>query len=119
MNEEQLQELLRARAKVKIPADYERKLLESLHERQRSVLLQKSLWRIACERLETHLSEHSLSTPGYVLGLAAAFVMGLAAIALLKPAPGGSVIAQKKEGAPSTMSPPVDTQAVNYEKPAK
>lgn len=119
MNEEQLQELLRARAKVKIPADYEQKLLESLHERQRSVLLQRSLWQIAVERLETYLSEHSLSTPGYVLGLAAAFAMGLAAIVLLKPAPGGPVMAQKKGGAPSTMSPPVETQAVNYEKPSK
>jgi hypothetical protein len=119
MNEEQLQALLRARAKVEMPAEYPQKLLESLHERQRSVLLQKPLWRIACERLETFLSEHSLSTPAYALGVAAVLAVGLAAIALLKPAPSGSVMAHQKGGVPPSMSAPVETQAVNFEKPPK
>ena len=119
MNEEQLRALLKARAKVELPADYPQKLLESLHERQRSVLLQKSLWRIAGERLGTYLSEHSLSTPAYALGLAAAFAVGLAAIMLLKPAAGGPVMAHQKGGALSPSSPPVETQAVNFEKPSK
>ena len=119
MNEEQLQSLLKARAKVEIPADYTQKLLESLHERQRSVLLQKSLWRIAGERLATYLSEHSLSTRAYALGLAAAFAIGLGAIMLLKPAAGGPAMAQQKGSAPSPLSAPVETQAVNFEKPPK
>ena len=119
MNEEQLQALLKARAKVDIPADYPQKLLESLHERQRSVLLQKSLWRIAGERLGTYLSEHSLSTPAYALGLAAAFAVGMAAIMLLKPAVGGPAVAHQKGSSPAPFSPPVETQVVNFEKPLK
>jgi hypothetical protein len=119
MNEEQLRELLKARNKVEVPVDYPRQLLESLHERQRSVLLQKSLWRIAGERIGTYLSEHSLSTPAYALGLAAVFAVGLAAIVLLKPAAGGSFAAHQKGSPPSPVSPPVETQVVNFEKPTK
>lgn len=119
MNEEQLQNLLRARAKVDVPADYPEKLLESLHERQRAVLLQKPLWRIAAERLGTFLSEHSLSTPAYAVGLAAVFALGLAAIFLIKPATGGPAIARQKTAIPAPLSPPVETQTVSFEKPAK
>jgi hypothetical protein len=118
MNEEQLQALLRARANVQAPADYSQKLLQSLHERQRAVLLQKSLWRLAAERLNLRLSEHSISTPAYALGLAAVFAMGLAAIFLLKPGMGSQTIANQK-GTASPMSPPVETQMVNFEKPVK
>jgi hypothetical protein len=118
MNEEQLQALLRARAKMQAPADYSQKLLQSLHERQRAVLLQKSLWRLAAERLNLRLSEHSLSTPTYALGLAAVFALGLAAIFLLKPSMGAPAMANQK-GTASPMSPPVETQMVNFEKPAK
>jgi hypothetical protein len=85
MNEDQLQALLKARAQVQAPADYSQKLLQSLQERQRAVLLQKSLWRIASERISLRLSEHSISTPAYALGMAAVFALGLAAIFLLKP----------------------------------
>jgi hypothetical protein len=118
MNEEQLQKLLRARAKVDVPADYAEKLLESLHERQRAVLLQKPLWRIAAERLGTFLSEHSLSAPAYAVGLAAVFALGLAAISLIKPAAGGPAMARQKTSAPTPLSPPVETQTVSFEKPS-
>ena len=115
MNEEQLQTLLRARAKIEAPVDYPKELLHSLHERQRAVLLQRSLWRIAAERFGTFVSEHSLSTPTYALGLAAAFALGLAAIFLLKPIPGGPAIAKQPSSAPPSMSAPVETQHVNFE----
>lgn len=118
MNEEQLQALLRARANVQTPADYSQKLLRSLHERQRAVLLQKSLWRLAAERLNLRLSEHSISTPAYALAMAAVFAVGLAAIFLLKPNMGAPAMANQK-GTASPMSPPVETQMVNFEKPAK
>lgn len=119
MNEEQLQTLLRSRAKVEAPEDYSQKLLQALHERQRAVLLQRSLWRIAGERLGTFLSEHSLSTPAYALGLAAAFALGLAAIFLVKPGSGGPAMARQPATAPASLSPPVETQQVNFEAPAK
>jgi hypothetical protein len=115
MNEEQLQTLLRARAKIEAPADYSQKLLHSLQERQRAILLERSLWRIAAERLGTLVSEHSLSTPTYALALAAAFALGLAAISLLKPGPGGPSIAKQPAAAPSSLSAPVETQQVNFE----
>ena len=122
MNEEQIRELLRARNKVEMPANYSQQLLGALQERQRSVLLQKPLWRIAGERLGTFLSEHSLSAPAYALGLAAVFAIGLAAIALLKPSVGGPAVAHQKGSAGSAnppMSPPVETQVVNFENPPK
>ena len=118
MNEDQLQALLRARAQVQAPADYSQKLLQSLQERQRAVLLQKSLWRIASERISLRLSEHSISTPAYALGMAAVFALGLAAIFLLKPSMGAPAMANQK-GTASPLSPPVETLMVNFEKPAK
>ncbi len=133
MNEEQLQSLLRARAKIEVPADYSKKLLESLHQRQRSELLRGSLWRIASERLNTFLGEHSISTPAYALGLAAVFAMGVGAIFLLRPSTGAPALAQGAPNSPalarkppvavdaptSVVQEPVETQQVSFEKPAR
>ena len=120
MNQEQLQALLKARAEVKPPADYSEKLLRTLHERQRSILLQKSLWRLAVERLGTFLSEHSLSTPRYALGWAAIFAVGLAAILLLRPQSGSPPLARQPASAVAPMlQPPVDAQQVNFQSQPK
>jgi len=115
MNQEQLQALLKARAEVKLPADYSQKLLQILHEKQRAVLLQKSLWRLAGERLSTFLGEHSLSTPKYALGWAAIFAAGLAAIILLRPQGGSPPLARQPSTGTLPTQQPVDAQPVNFE----
>ena len=119
MNQEQLQALLKARADIKPPADYSEKLLQSLHEKQRAVLLQKSLWRIEGERLSTFLGEHSLSTPRFALGWAAIFAAGLAAILLLRPQSGSPPLARQPSSAIAPMQPPVDAQPVNFQNQPK
>ena len=119
MNQEQLQALLKARAEVTLPADYSEKLLRTLHEKQRAVLLQKSLWRIAGERLHTFLGEHSLSTPKYALSWAAIFAVGLAAILLLRPQGGSPPLARQPSAVTSPAQLPVDAQPVNFQNQTK
>ena len=94
MNHEELHSLLRERARVEMPADYTRSLLNALHQRQRSELLQRSLWRIAAERVQTFWSAHSMSTPVYILAVAALLAVSLAVVALLKPAVDPSAMAR-------------------------
>lgn len=120
MNQEELQTLLKARARVELPADYSQKLLQALHEKQRSVLLQKSLWRIAGERFKTYWGEHSLSTPAFALGWAAIFAAGLAAILLFRP-PGGAppVARQPTVTSPTPIQPPVEALPVTFESAPK
>ena len=119
MNQEQLQTLLRARAKVELPADYSQKLLHALHEKQRAVLLQKSLWRLAGERFKTYWGEHSISTPAFALGWAAIFAAGLAAILLFKPAGNSPTMVRQPATVSPTMQPPVEALPVTFENPPK
>jgi hypothetical protein len=121
MKQDQLQSLLKARAEVRMPSGYTERLLENLHNRQRAELLQRSLWRIASERLGTFLSEHSLSTPVYALSLAAVFLVCLGAIFLLRPAVNGPAITQQARSPvfskpPDAFQQPVDAQPVSYGK---
>ncbi len=116
MNEEQLEALLRARAHVEMPADYTEKLLRNLHQRQRSELLQRSLWQIARERLSTFWGEHSLSTPTFALSLAAVFALGLAAIFLLKPSQDTPVMARQIKDATVPLQTPVEALPVHFQK---
>ena len=119
MNHEQLKALLKARADVKLPADYSQNLLRALHEKQRAVLLQKPLWKLALERFRTFWSEHSLSTPAYALGWAAIFAAGLAAILLFKPVGESTTMVRQTAPALSPIQSPVDALPVHFENQQK
>jgi len=119
MNHEELQTLLRARARVDLPADYPQQLLRALHEKQRSELLQKSLWRLAGDRFKTYWSEHSVSTPVYALGWAAIFAIGLTTILLFKPAGNAPALTKDSPSAVSPMRPPVNATPVTFENQGK
>lgn len=119
MNQEQLKALLKARAEVKLPADYSQTLLQALHQKQRSVLLEKSLWKLAFERLRTYWGEHSLSTPAYALRWAAIFAVGLTAILLFRPAGNSPTMVRQTPNALSPLQPPVDALPVHFENPQK
>jgi hypothetical protein len=131
MTQEQLQSLLKERAKMQMPADYPQALLKQLHLRQREELLHRSLWRIAADRVSTYLGEYSVSTPVYLSSLAALFAIGLGAIFWIRPSgtlslrKDDSVLAQRLTPIPATTttapskSPgvlqiPVDTQQVSF-----
>lgn len=85
MKEDQIQALLKQRAEhFQAPDDYAKDLLQKLHQRQRSEWLRQPLWRIAWERLETFLSEHSFSTPTYAVALSTLTLTGILAIWALR-----------------------------------
>ena len=86
MTQEQIKSLLKERAQTPMPADYPQRLVEQLHQRQREDLLHRSLWRIAADRWGTFLGEHSVTTPVYLLSLAALFAIGLGVILWMSPA---------------------------------
>ncbi len=119
MNHEELQTLLRARARVDLPADYPQQLLRALHEKQRAELLQKSLWRLAGDRFRTYWSEHSVSTPAYALGWAAIFAIGLTAILLFKPAGNTPTLTNHAPSGVTPMHTPVNAMPVTFENEGK
>ena len=105
MTEEQLTALLRIKRFEQPPPQYFDRLLEGIHRRQREELLQRSLWRIAVERVQTFFSEHSMGGASYASAMAAALVIGAGAIAMMTP---GEI------GKPSTnvvVSPPKQAKA--------
>jgi hypothetical protein len=118
MSPEQIQLLLRQRRKPEMPEGYTKHLLSELHQRQRSELLRRPLWRIAADRLSTFLSEHSLSTPKYALALAALVGLCLGVITLLKPVAGGGAIAKQDRvpKAEDLLRQKVEAQQVSFEK---
>ncbi len=85
MTEEQLTALLRIKRFEQPPPQYFDRLLESVHRRQREELLQRPLWRIAVERVQTFFSEHSMGGVSYAGAMAAALVVGAGAIAMMTP----------------------------------
>lgn len=85
MTEEQLTALLRIKRFEQPPPQYFERLLESVHRRQREELLQRPLWRIAIERVQTFFSEHSMGNVSYAGAMAAALVVGAGAIAVMLP----------------------------------
>ena len=118
MSPEQIQFLLRQRGKTEMPGGYTEQLLQQLHHRQRTELLHQSVWRIASDRIATFLSEHSLSTPRYALGLAALVGLCLGVIALLKPVTGGAAVAKQERALKTedSLRQKVDAQQVSFEK---
>lgn len=85
MTEEQLTALLRIKRFEQPPPQYFDRLLENVHRRQREELLQRPLWRIAVERVQTFFSEHSMGNISYAGAMAAALVIGAGAIAVMMP----------------------------------
>ena len=85
MTEEQLTALLRIKRFEQPPPQYFDRLLENIHRRQREELLQRPLWRIAVERVQTFFSEHSMGNVSYAGAMAAALVVGAGAIAVMMP----------------------------------
>ena len=118
MTPEQIQFLLKERNKVELPEGYANQLVKSLHERQRRELLSQPLWRIGFDRVSTFLSEHSLSTPRYALGLAALVAFFLGVIALLKPSPGGETMARQDKSSKleDGFRQGVEARPVSFEK---
>ena len=85
MTEEQLTALLRIKRFEQPPPQYFDRLLENIHRRQREELLQRPLWRIAVERVQTFFSEHSMGNVSYAGAMAAAMLVGAGAIAVMTP----------------------------------
>ena len=85
MTEEQLSALLRLKRFEQPPPEYFDRLLEEVHRRQRAELLQRPLWRIAWERVQTFFGEHSMGGLSYAGAMAAVLVVGVTTIGLLTP----------------------------------
>jgi hypothetical protein len=85
MTEENIRSLLRQRSGGEMPPGYSESLLQRLHQRQRSEMLQRSLFRIAADRIGTFWGEHSTSTGAYALSLAALLAVGSGVIFFFKP----------------------------------
>ncbi|HEX8311997.1 MAG TPA: hypothetical protein VF614_11805 [Chthoniobacteraceae bacterium] len=85
MTEEQLSALLRLKRYEQPEPQYFDRLLTDIHRRQRAELLQRPLWRIMIERVQTAFSEHSMGSSSYAGAMATALVVGLAAIGVLLP----------------------------------
>ena len=83
MTDEQLSALLRLKRYEQPAPQYFDRLLENIHRRQRSELLQRPLWKIATERLQTFFSEHSMGHLSYASALASVLVVGLAGIGIM------------------------------------
>jgi len=109
MTQEQIKSLLKERAQTPMPADYPQRLVEQLHRRQREDLLHRSLWRIASDRLGTFFGEHSVTTPVYLLSLAALFAIGLGVILWMRPA--GGPAARLEDSALARRLPPARPEA--------
>ncbi len=89
MTDEQLSALLRIKRYEQPPAHYFEGLLQNIHRQQRAELLQRPLWKIAAERVQTFFSEHSMGNLSYAGALASVLVVGVATIGLMTP--GGSI----------------------------
>jgi hypothetical protein len=89
MTDEQLSALLRLKRYEQPPTQYFDRLLQDIHRRQRTELLQLPLWKIAIERVQTFFSEHSMGHLSYAGALATILVIGVTTIGLITP--GGSI----------------------------
>ncbi len=85
MTDEQLSALLRLKRYEQPPAHYFEGLLQNVHRRQRAELLQRPLWKIAVERVQTFFSEHSMGNLSYAGAMASVLVVGVTTIGLMTP----------------------------------
>lgn len=113
MTEEQLSALLRLKRHEQPPPGYYDQLLRDIHRRQRAELLQRPLWKIAIERVQTFFGEHSISHTSYAGALASVLILGVAAISAFSPGPGasrgGGALAERK-GAAAGITPVLTLQ---------
>jgi hypothetical protein len=116
MTEEQLTKLLRLKRYEQPPPEYFARLLQDVHRRQRTELLQRPLWKIAVERMQTFFSEHSMGHVSYAGALAVVLVGGMTVIRLMTPSAGlkehvesvGAVASATSAVASATVSPSED-----------
>ena len=106
MTDEQLSALLRIKRYEQPPPGYFDQLLRDVHRRQRAELLQRPLWKIALERMQTFFGEHSMGTASFAGAMAAVLIVGFAAINVFAPSPRQ---AQPQMAATST---PAETRSV-------
>src|SRR5215203_5707179 len=85
MTEEQLSALLRLKRHEQPPPGYFDDLLRAVQRRQREVLLQRPLWRIALERLQCFFGEGTLAPVSYAGVLAAVAIAGVFTIRSMDP----------------------------------
>lgn len=110
MTEEQkLTALLRLKRYEQPPAGYYEKLLQDVHRRQRVELLQRPLWAIGLERLQTFFSAHSMGNASFAGAMAAVVVAGLTGLSLI----GGGTQPKGSQIALASAAPaaPVDLRA--------
>jgi len=106
MTEEQLTALLRLKRYEQPPPEYFQGLLQNIHRRQRAELLQRPLWKIAVERMQTFFSEHSMGHMSYAGALAVALVGGITVIELMTPNGGLKGHGQSKSTVVATETAP-------------
>ncbi len=109
--DQQIRALLRLKRAEQPPAGYYEKLLQDIHRRQRSELLQRPLWAIALERFQTFFSEHSMGSVSYAGAMAVVALAGLLAI--------NGVSKSNHAGTMVASAPPAVGQAIATEEPAE
>lgn len=109
MTEEQLRALLRLKRYELPPPDYFDGLLRDVHRRQRAELLQRPLWKIAFERMQTFFGEHSMSPASYAGAMATLLIFGVGVIGLwsegTQPGHAGASLAVVPTNAPTQKAP--------------
>lgn len=85
MTEEQLSALLRLKRYEKPPEGYFEQLLEDIHRRQRAELLQRSVWRIAIDRVQAFFAQPAVGTWGYAGAVATVLVGGVFTLLQMQP----------------------------------
>ena len=98
MTEEQLSALLRLKRHEQPPPGYFDDLLRNIHQRQRSELLRRPLWRIALDRVQTFFGEHSMSPASYAGAMATLLIMGVTVIGVMGPVGGSAVPGKGNSG---------------------
>jgi len=88
MTEEQLRALLRLKRFEQPPPGYFDQLLRDVHRRQRADLIQRPLWKIALERMQTFFGEHSMSPASYAGAMATLLILGVSVIGVISPSGG-------------------------------
>jgi hypothetical protein len=99
MTEEQLSALLRLKRHEQPPPGYFDDLLRNIHQRQRSELLRRPLWRIALDRVQTFFGEHSMSPASYAGAMATLLILGVTVISVMGPVRG---LQEPGNGSPAT-----------------
>lgn len=99
MHDPRISALLRLKRHEQPPPGYFDRLLEEVHRRQRTELLQRPLWKIALERTQVFFSEHSMGSLSFAGAMAVLLAVGVGVIGVVTPGgslPGTQVVAEAK-----------------------